>query len=142
MRFKLRKPCKDCPFRNDIRPFIHPERAAEIARGVLEEDLTFTCHKTISGENTDEDEYAYEEDPTAEVSYVPGPQDQMCAGALVLIQKTGSSNQMVQLAERFGMWDPSKLDMDSPVYESARDMVEAHERQDALEREAARRNRV
>jgi len=36
MRFDLKTPCKDCPFRTNIRSYLHPERAYEIATYALE----------------------------------------------------------------------------------------------------------
>lgn len=40
------KPCKHCPFRNDIKPFLHPDRAAEIAYASQNKYSSFACHKT------------------------------------------------------------------------------------------------
>jgi hypothetical protein len=43
----VKKPCKNCPFRNDVRPYLHPERAAEIAYAAQNPYSSFTCHSTI-----------------------------------------------------------------------------------------------
>lgn len=43
----VKKPCKNCPFRNDVRPYLHPERAAEIAYAAQNPFSNFTCHSTI-----------------------------------------------------------------------------------------------
>jgi hypothetical protein len=99
MRFDLRKPCPQCPFRPSAGGYLHPERAREIALAVTEGNVTFTCHKTISGEIDDEDEGIYR----------PGFGDQMCAGAMAFIEKCGAPNQMLQIAERLGLRDPDRL---------------------------------
>ena len=120
MQFKLRRPCKHCPFRNDRPAFLTASRVEEITDAILKEDKTFACHQTLSGE-WDEDEDGNE------AGYRGGKGDQMCAGALVMIEKTGARNQMTQIAERIGLWDPSKLDMDSPVFPTARAMIDAQD---------------
>jgi hypothetical protein len=118
MRFNLKRPCAHCPFRSDVKGFLNPERAEEITTAVLQEDKTFTCHETITGEHDlDDDGIPY--------AYHPGAEDQHCAGALILIEKTRSANQMVQLAERLGLWDKSKMHFDAPVFETAADMIAA-----------------
>ena len=42
----VKKPCKHCPFRNDVTPYLHPERAAEIAYAAQNPFSSFPCHKT------------------------------------------------------------------------------------------------
>lgn len=49
-----------------------------------------------------------------------------CAGFLILLEKEGP-NQMMRIAGRLGIYDASILDIDSPVYESVSECVEAHE---------------
>ena len=119
MRFKLRRPCGQCPFRNDRPGFLNAGRVGEITHAILKDNKTFSCHKTLDGE------WAEDQDESAEAHYHPGPEEQMCAGALVLIEKTGAANQMVQLAERFGLWDRLTLDMTSPVFDTAEEMIAA-----------------
>lgn len=43
----IKKPCKNCPFRNDITPYLHPARAAELAAAAVNPYSDFTCHSTI-----------------------------------------------------------------------------------------------
>lgn len=38
----MKKPCANCPFRSDVKPFLHPARAVEIANAD-----SFVCHKTL-----------------------------------------------------------------------------------------------
>lgn len=39
-------PCKSCPFRKDVKPFLHPKRGEELALLSLNPYNTFPCHKT------------------------------------------------------------------------------------------------
>lgn len=103
MKFNLSKPCKHCPFRNDITPFISPERAASICDAVLKGNKTFQCHETPSKNGGSH-----------------------CAGALILTEKMKAANSLQQIAERLGLYDSKKLKLDAPIYESHNEMVEAH----------------
>lgn len=51
----IKKPCKHCPFRNDITPYLHPDRAAEIAYAALNPYNSFPCHKTTEYDEESED---------------------------------------------------------------------------------------
>jgi hypothetical protein len=111
MNFNLTKPCKHCPFRNDIDGFLTKGRAEEIFNGMTEFQGTFTCHKTTV--------------ETEEGEMVDGPNAEHCAGALILLEKLDQPNQMMRIAERIGMYDRRKLDMDSPVFDNEDEFVEA-----------------
>jgi hypothetical protein len=109
MKFDLKTPCVQCPFRTDIQPFLRPERAREITRAVLKAGQTFACHKTVRHDD--------------EGDSVPSASEQHCAGALIMIERLGVPNQMMRIAERLGVYDYRKLDMDAPVFASAAAMV-------------------
>lgn len=109
MKYDLVKPCNNCPFRNDIMPFIRPERAEEIANA---ED--FPCHKT-----TDFDDEGDLQNRDGE---------HHCAGHLIFREKLEQPTQMMRICERIGLYDRSKLDMESPIYDSIEEMIEAHEK--------------
>lgn len=50
-------PCKHCPYRNDIKPFLTNERAEELAYHAENPYNTFPCHKTTEyDENSDDGE--------------------------------------------------------------------------------------
>ena len=52
-----KKPCKHCPFRQDVTPFLHPDRAAEIAYAAENPYSSFACHKTtVSDDESDDGE--------------------------------------------------------------------------------------
>ncbi|BAU93440.1 hypothetical protein MPPM_4835 [Methylorubrum populi] len=40
-------PCKHCPFRRDVKPFLRPDRATELAYATENPYSEFYCHKTL-----------------------------------------------------------------------------------------------
>jgi hypothetical protein len=108
--YRLTSPCSHCPFRNDIPPFLTRSRVREIQRSL--ERSEFPCHGTVTYDDEGEPVRARGEEAH-------------CAGALILKEKLGESSQMMRIAERLGMYDPSKLKMDAPVYDSFEEMAEA-----------------
>lgn len=110
--FALKRPCGDCPFRNDRAPFLDRDRAQDIADS-LEADASFHCHKTLDYDN---------EDGTPEVTDA----SKHCAGALIILEREEKPNQMMRIGERLGMYERHHLDMASPVHESLASWVRAH----------------
>lgn len=104
MKYDLTTPCNNCPFRNDIRPYIRPERVEEL-RGV-----PFSCHKTSTQQGKENHEEGV----------------QHCAGSLILHEKENMPHQMMRITERIGMYNRTKLNMEAPVYDSFDEMVERH----------------
>lgn len=51
----MKKPCRHCPFRNDVKPYLHPDRAAEIAYASQNPYSTFACHKTTEYDDESDD---------------------------------------------------------------------------------------
>ncbi len=51
----MKTPCKHCPFRNDVKPFLHPDRAYDIASNAESRYGTFPCHKTTVSDEESED---------------------------------------------------------------------------------------
>jgi len=113
MKYELTNPCGNCPFRSDIRAFLNPARAREIARSLDRGE--FPCHKTTvpgSGDNGDED--------------LVGTEDsQHCAGALILLEKMERPSQMMRICERLGFYDRTKLNLDAPVFDSLVEWIDA-----------------
>lgn len=54
-RWFAKKPCKHCPFLRDVKPFLHPHRAAELAGLTQNKYSEFLCHKTLDHDD-DSDE--------------------------------------------------------------------------------------
>ena len=95
MRYDMTRPCSNCPFRSDKRFPLARGRVVEIINGG-----SFPCHKTTTAGGAD------------------GQDEVACAGLLILLEKENVPNQMMRIAERVGMYDRRKLEMDAPVYDS------------------------
>lgn len=104
MRFDLRRPCAECPFLRKSS-YLSAARGQEIAEITISGDKTFTCHKTLRTKA-----------------------EQHCAGALIMSERRGRPNAMHQVAERLGIYDPSKLHMDADIYDGPEEMSKGHER--------------
>lgn len=115
MHFKLKTPCKDCPFRCDRRPFLTRARADEIAASL--DRASFPCHKTLDY-NHDGDEGEGRQTPSTA----------HCAGALIMREHMERPGQMMRIAERLGLYDRRKLDMDAPVFHDEDSFVDAQPR--------------
>lgn len=110
MKFDLRKPCANCPFRTDINFPLAQERVEQIVEAITDLDQTFACHKTVKHDDDGE--------------HVHSKNEQHCAGALILLERIQRPNQMMRIAERCGFYDRHKLEMDAPVFGSADEMIE------------------
>lgn len=102
-------PCPKCPFRADIPGYLTKSRVREIARSL--ERAEFPCHQT-----------------TKQGDRVETGKEIHCAGALILLEKLEQPSQMMRIAERLGMYDARKLDMEAPVFDSFEDMIAAQRR--------------
>lgn len=70
----MKKPCQHCPFRNDVKPFLRPERAEELAYSVSNPFNDFPCHKTTE----------YDEDDDGNGDMLHAETSKTCAGFLTL----------------------------------------------------------
>ena len=104
--FALKKPCKDCPFRSDIIPFLSKDRVTNIEDNLVKQGLNFSCHKTV--------DYGGDEPDSSKSTN--------CAGAMILLTKINKTTQSMQFAERMGLHDFSTLDMDAPVFNTFEEM--------------------
>lgn len=105
----LVRPCTNCPFRNDKPFYLGRRRRIEIAES-LRRGAEFSCHKTtVQGDNDE---------------VVRSGDEKFCAGAMIVLEKSEGPNQMMRIAERLGMYDYSKLKMESPVYDSLEEFCE------------------
>ena len=98
MKYTMTSPCDQCPFLDNaqMRRTFSPQRLSAFAQG------DFPCHKTADDDN-EEGEFCATEKSIA------------CAGALIFNEKRGYANQMMRIAERLGMYDASRLNMDAKV---------------------------
>ena len=109
MNFDLKRPCDNCPFRNDRHPFgLRADRVREILGGGQGRAhwpaVSFTCHKTVAYGAGDEG------------GDVIPPTAQQCAGVMIILARENRFNDAMQIAHRLGMFDPDQLDMQAPVY--------------------------
>jgi len=105
VNYNLTKPCDNCPFRSDKLFPLNTDRAEEIIYGNAE----FACHKTV--------DYS-EEDAKVKAK------SEHCAGLLIMLEHMNQPHQMMRISERVGVYDRSKLEMDSPVYNHADDYLD------------------
>lgn len=108
MTFDLIQPCKDCPFKNDVphqRGWLGKERAEGIIKSLYEKDQSFPCHKTTG---------------------CRGKKEQHCAGAMILMERSGRANQDMRISERLGIYDRNKLKMDTPVFDTPEQFINWH----------------
>lgn len=123
MKFDLKTPCKNCPFRTDATAirFSCEERAQEIEESAYRNG--FPCH--LSAVDTSEDD---EENG----GYTFGENTQHCAGAIIMFLKDGNDcgwpgiGNNERLAERLAM----KMDFDAPVFESSEAFIQANSTKD------------
>ena len=108
MNFNLINPCKDCPFRTDKpnqQHWLGEARAEEICQSLINKQQTFQCHKTLD---------------------LPKDKHQHCAGAMIMLEHIQKPNQMMRIAERLGMYDHTKVNMNAPVFTNPEDFIEFH----------------
>lgn len=103
--FNRKKPCRTCPFRTDENGLRHigEERAQEIADCLLG-DKTFICHNDIDKDESDK---------------------QHCVGATLILEKLEMPNQMMRIAGRLGLYDPSVLSGSDEVFDDFEDWIES-----------------
>ena len=110
--FDLKKPCKHCPFRTDIRFYLRTDRIEEICESIIDWQQSFPCHKTTKHDD--------------EGDTIQHNGEMHCAGALIMMEHMEQPNQMMRISERLGAYDRTKLNMDAPVFESADEMIEEY----------------
>jgi hypothetical protein len=105
----LKKPCHDCPFRSDVPRYLAPARYLQIAESLVDRGESFTCHKT--------NDFSGDEVRVTDKSC-------SCAGAMIWLQHQDKPNQLMQVMERLGAFDPKRLNMEAPVYRTRQEFEE------------------
>ena len=106
-QYFMKEPCPHCPFRFDVKPFLHPKRGEELAYHAQNPYNSFTCHKTTVSSDYEDGEM------------VTTPNSKECAGFLTL-----------QINE--GAHCPDGFTPSDKVYESSSEMAEAYEYQQII----------
>jgi len=122
MKYTMTKPCDACPFKRGSKLRLDQERVEEIGGQFLTGgQATFVCHKTAAIEEHEDGSGGH---------FVPkrrdaeGPESQHCAGALIFAEKNGTPSQMMRIAARLGMYDPTPLEAHyDDVYDDLDDML-------------------
>lgn len=123
MRYDLKTPCKNCPFRSDetaIR-FACRERAEEIEESAYRNG--FPCHLSA---DCFEDEDSLDGESGG---YVPGPNTQHCVGYIILRLKEDGGGAWPgidnddDLAEQLSC----QVDLNAPVFDSGEEFLAANE---------------
>jgi hypothetical protein len=115
MNFDLIAPCPKCPFRTDVRPYLRTDRVAEICESITDNDSSFPCHKTTTFDD--------------EGDCIPTGKEQQCAGAMIMLEQMNMPNQVMRIGERIGIYDRTRMRMDSPVYKNSAAMIAAYRRE-------------
>lgn len=120
MKFDLKTPCLNCPFRSDETriTFRGRERAEEIEEQAYRHG--FPCH--LSAEHVEE-----EDDPLGEGGFYPAENTQHCVGFIIMTLMDGESawpgiDNDEDLADRLR----DQVDWDAPVFESVEDFFAAN----------------
>jgi hypothetical protein len=101
----MKKPCEQCPYRHDVKPFLHPRRGVELAFLAQNPYSSFHCHKTtVSCDDDSGENYA-------------GSESKMCAGFLSL-----QHNENGRTFYDEDGFEPSPL-----AYGSSDDMMDAYD---------------
>lgn len=105
MKFDMKKPCDDCPFRRDGKGIrLMDNRWEELTDALVCQQETFTCHKTVRYDLAEEDEDGNEHHPA-------DGNEQHCAGAAIWLESINRPNQMMRIAERLSLYDRRALDL-------------------------------
>lgn len=123
MDFKLKRPCKNCPFRTDcLEGWLGRSRAEEIIDAITTQQQTFSCHATVDYGKFDED------DECGGERAGPAPKgEQHCAGALLMLDQSGAGiGQLARIAERLGKFDLDSVEGADQVFTTLDDFIRHH----------------
>lgn len=108
--FKRKRPCDSCPFKRGMGSLfrLKPDRLDEIFAAPA-----FQCHKTVDYDQFEDSDKRQ------------GKRPQQCAGLMGLLFQEGRENQIMQVAERLGAFDPRQLKLEE-CYSSIEEARGAH----------------
>ncbi len=102
----IKKPCTHCPYRRDVKPYLTPERGAELAYAAENRYNLFHCHKTLEHDEEADENYA-------------GANSKVCAGFLSLQHNINGKT----------FYDNDGFKPSANVYEDSYEMEQAYEEQ-------------
>lgn len=125
MKMNLKSPCAKCPFRTDcLKGWLGKDRAEQIANSLSIHQQSFACHETTKTDN--------------EGNVVESDGEEHCAGAIILLERSGRANQWMRWMGRLGMYDHTKMKMESPVFKTFKDFVKHHTNRNRTGRKVAK----
>lgn len=98
----MKEPCAHCPFRHDVKPFLHPERGEELAYHAQNPYNSFPCHKTTVADEESDD------------------------GEMLCTEKTLECAGFITLQINEGMECPDGFTPSDKVYDDTWAMIEAY----------------
>ena len=103
MHYRMTTPCDECPF---LKPEVS---GMKFTKKQLEGHASgeFPCHKQSDLRETEDKGTIFVEKKGGKTAH--------CAGALIYLEKRNRPHQMMRIAERLGMYDHTKLNMEAPV---------------------------
>lgn len=112
LKYTMTTPCSNCPFRDDRPFYLRPGRAQEIIDSMLVQDGSFSCHKTTEFDD--------------EGTRVSIGNETHCAGILILLAKTDHlwDSLITRIAAMVGAFDPKRLHLTAPVYNTIEAFIE------------------
>ncbi len=78
----------------------------------MSRDRDFKCHKTVDYSGDDGEGRVTSD-------------SMICAGFAIIAETEGMPTQMMRIAGRIGLYNPSELDMSAPVHKTATDFIKA-----------------
>lgn len=154
MNFKLKSPCKDCPFLKESA-YLLAARIDEIFEYVKSEDVLFPCHKTVDSdlegdieefrnlideelhslglERNEANIMKFTLDRAEDIGLsdrIAEANESVCAGWLILAKKEQVlfNNFRIRLAAMSQQFDPNQLKNEDSVFNSISDARNAHNR--------------
>ena len=119
MRYDLKTPCKNCPFRSDETriKFACRERAEEIEEQAYRHG--FPCHLSA---------ILIEDDDTFDGGFVAGPNTQHCIGYILMKIHEGCDSEWPGIDNDDTLIDRlyDRLDHNAPVFETTEEFFEAN----------------
>lgn len=85
MKFDLKVPCDNCPFRKEGAIALEPGRLSGIVTELEDDHKVFQCHKYVHGPKGGE----WKEDLNGNERYIRSGNEQACMGALAYMFRLG-----------------------------------------------------
>jgi hypothetical protein len=113
MRFDIKRPCAHCPFRKDVPGYLHRERASELARQLVDDDLSwFACHETTGVKGG---------------KRVKRSDQSHCMGAAMVLWRQGMPNVATRIALASKLLRVEDLNVSAPVFDSMDQFAKHHD---------------